>query len=132
MPGVLFIALASQERSAIDDPRSLILTAAVKTMTTQRVTAGLAVVNTPTSELGERHYFPPRFTIAKPMTMRAIPRITNNEAPALTAARPITKPIMDTATPISSVILRCRIMYSMAREIASFHGVSIAFFAVAE
>ena len=53
MPGVLFIALASQERSAIDDPRSLILTAAVETMTTQRVTAGLAVVNAPTSDLGE-------------------------------------------------------------------------------
>jgi len=53
MRRVLFIALASQERSAIDDPRSLILTAAVKTMTTQRVTAGLAVVNAPTSDLGE-------------------------------------------------------------------------------
>jgi hypothetical protein len=53
MRRVLFIALASQERSAIDHPRSLILTAAVETMTTQRVTAGLAVVNAPTSDLGE-------------------------------------------------------------------------------
>jgi len=34
---------------------------------------------------------------------------------------------MDTATPISSVVLRCRIMDSMAREIASFHGVSHRF-----
>ena len=51
--GVVFIALAWQERSAIDDPRSLILTAAVETMTTQRVTADLAVVNAPTSDLGE-------------------------------------------------------------------------------
>ena len=77
-------------------------------------------MNAPTSDLGDSHYFRLQPAIANPMTMREIPRITSHEAPALTAARPIIKPIMDTATPISSVVLRSRIAYSMAREIASF------------